>query len=572
MHFGIYDFLNLIGALGFFIFGMKVMSDGIQKAAGNRMRKILSSMTRNRFLGVFTGFLITALVQSSSATSVMTVSFVNAGLLTLIESAGVMMGANIGTTITAWLVSIFGFKVKIVAIALPIIAVGFPMLFAKRNNIRFWGEFMIGFALLFMGLDALKDTVPDLRNNPEVLAFLADYAHMGILSAILFVAVGTLLTVIIQSSSAAMALTITMCFQGWIPFEIAAPMVLGENIGTTITATIAAIVGNVYAKRSARIHTLFNVIGVMWMIFAYPLFLKAISYVMVNQMGMPSPFDSSESIPIALSYFHTTFNVINVLLLVWFVPTLVKIATRLVPSKGEQDEEYHLKYIGRGLMNAPGLELLEARQEVANFGDMIENMGKRLRKLTDKDKPNKQYKQIEKIYNMETTSDTMEQEISNYIIKVGEGLLTEKASLEIRSVFSIIHDLERIADIFSKIAKEYERKIELKVDFQKIQVEGINSIQEKVEQALSVMTKNLNNWGNSVEIERAKNIEREVNEIRTNLRRAHLVNLEKHKYDYTSGLIYYNIFIYFERSADHIINVSEALTGLNKSVSVTTEA
>jgi phosphate:Na+ symporter len=241
------------------------------------------------------------------------------------------------------------------------------------------------------------------------------------------------------------------------------------------------------------------------------------------------------------------------------VPSLVVIATKLVPSKGEQDEEFHLKYIGRGLMNTPGLELLEAKQEVANFGDMIENMGKRLRKLTDKDKPNKQYKQIEKIYNMESTSDTMEKEISNYIIKIGEGMLSEKSSVEIRNIFSIIHDLERIADIFSKIAKEYERKIELNVDFHKLQVEGINSIQEKVEEALTIMSRNLNNWGNGLEIETARIIEKDINDIRSQLRRNHLVNLEKHKYDYTSGLVYYNIFIYFERSADHIINVSEAL-------------
>jgi phosphate:Na+ symporter len=560
MQFGFYDFLNLFGALGFFIFGMKVMSDGIQKAAGSRMRQILSSMTKNRFLGVFTGFLITALVQSSSATTVMTVSFVNAGLLTLVESAGVMMGANIGTTVTAWLVSIFGFKVKIVSIALPIIAIGLPMLFAKRSNLKYWGEFLIGFALLFMGLDALKSTVPDLRNNPEVLAFLADYAHLGILSSILFVAVGTVLTVVIQSSSAAMALTITMCYQGWIPFEIAAPMVLGENIGTTITAELSSIVANVYAKRSARIHSLFNIIGVTWMLFAYPFYLKIINSAMVS-MGMASPFESSESIPIALSYFHTAFNLSNVLLLIWFVPWLVKLATKSVRSKGEQDEEFHLKYIGRGLMNTPGLELLEARQELGNFGDMIENMGKRLRKLMDKDKPNKQYKQIEKIYNMETTSDTMEKEISNYILKISEGRLTEKTSIEIRSIFSICHDLERIADIFAKIAKEYERKIELNVEFKKMQIDGINSIQEKVEEALSIMSQNLNNWGNDVEIEKAISIEKEINTVRSQLRRGHLQNLEKQKYDYTSGLIYYNIFIYFERSADHIINVSEALNG-----------
>jgi phosphate:Na+ symporter len=338
-------------------------------------------------------------------------------------------------------------------------------------------------------------------------------------------------------------------------------MVLGENIGTTITATIASVVGNVYAKRSARIHTLFNALGVLWMIFAYPFFLRGISYFMVEQMGLPSPFESSESIPIALSYFHTAFNITNVLIMIWFVPTLVNLATKLVPSKGEQDEEYHLKYIGRGLMNTPGLELLEARQELGNFGDMIENMGKRLRKLTDKDKPNKQLKQIEKIYNMETTSDTMEKEISNYILKISEGRLSEKLSVEVRSIFSITHDLERIADIFSKIAKEYERKIELKVDFHKLQIEGIYMIQEKVENALSLMSLNLNNWGNGLELDKATSLEKEINEIRSQLRKSHLLNLEKQKYDYTSGLIYYNIFIYFERAADHIINVSEAILG-----------
>lgn len=557
MKFGVYEILNLIGALGFFIFGMKVMSDGIQKAAGNRMRQILSAMTKNRVLGVFTGFLITALVQSSSATTVMTVSFVNAGLMTLVESAGVMMGANIGTTITAWLVSIFGFKVKIVAIALPIIAVGFPMLFAKRNNLRFWGEFLIGFALLFMGLDALKDAVPDLRNNPEVLAFLANYSDLGYLSTLIFIAAGTFLTIIIQSSSAAMALTITMCYQGWIPFEVAAPMVLGENIGTTITAELASIVGNVYAKRSARIHSLFNVIGVTWMSILYPFYLRAIDWVMTQQ-GLASPFTESESIPIALSYFHTAFNASNVIMLIWFVPWLVNLATKSVKVKSEADEEFHLKYLGKGFMQAQGLEILEVKKEVGNFGEIISTMGKRLRKLTDKDKASKQAKQIEKIYSLENITDNIEKEISNYVLKISEGQLTEKNSIEVRNIFSVIHDLERIADLFSKIAKEFDRKIEFKIEFTEVQNIGINMIQEKVESALDLMVKNINNWNSKATIKNAQELELEINQIRSKLRREHLENLEKKIYDYNSGLIYYSILIYFERAGDHIINVSEA--------------
>ena len=330
-----FDFLIIIGALGFFIYGMKVMSDGIQKVAGSKMRNILSSMTSNRFLGVTTGFLITALLQSSSATTVMTVSFVNAGLLSLVESIGVIMGANIGTTITAWLISILGFKIKISAIALPIIAVGFPLMFSKKSNIKAWAEVLIGFALLFMGLDELKHAVPDVKNNPEILNFLAGFADISFLSRLMFVGVGTILTIVVQSSTAAMALTLVLCSTGVIPFEVAAAMVLGENIGTTITAELASLVGNVHAKRSARIHSMFNVIGVIWMVIAFPFVIELIDKYMTIYMGMSplNPEDKSATVPLGLSIFHTTFNIFNVLLLVGFVPFMAKIATRLVKVK-----------------------------------------------------------------------------------------------------------------------------------------------------------------------------------------------------------------------------------------------
>jgi len=321
-----FDFLIIIGALGFFIYGMKVMSDGIQKVAGSKMRNILSSMTSNRFLGITTGFLITALLQSSSATTVMTVSFVNAGLLSLVESIGVIMGANIGTTITAWLISILGFKIKISTIALPIIAVGFPLMFSKKSNIKAWAEVLIGFALLFMGLDELKHAVPDLKQNPGFLSFLADYADKGYFSTIIFIGVGTILTLVVQSSSAAMALTLVMCFEGYIPFELAAAMVLGENIGTTITANLAALVANVHAKRAARAHFIFNVFGVIWMIIAFPFVIELIDQYMTIYMGMSplNPEDKSATVPLGLSIFHTTFNIFNVLLLVGFVPFMAK--------------------------------------------------------------------------------------------------------------------------------------------------------------------------------------------------------------------------------------------------------
>jgi len=300
MKFEVLEILNLIGALGFFIYGMKVMSEGIQKVAGSKMRSILSSMTSNRVKGVFTGFAITSLVQSSSATTVLVVSFVNAGLLSLTESIGVIMGANIGTTITAWLISIVGFKVKIATYALPIIALGFPLMFFNKEKLRSWGEVIVGFALLFLGLAYLKDSVPDLKSNPEILEVLSRYTDLGFLSTLIFVGIGTLVTLIVQSSSAAMALTLVMANNGWIPFELAAAMVLGENIGTTVTANLAALIANVHAKRAALAHFIFNIFGVIWIIILLNPALRFIDYYIVSSGGS-SPYSTATSIPIALS-------------------------------------------------------------------------------------------------------------------------------------------------------------------------------------------------------------------------------------------------------------------------------
>ena len=294
LSFGFSDGIQIFGSLAFFIYGMKLMSDGIQRAAGSQMRSILRTMTKNRYLGVVTGFLITALVQSSSATTVMTVSFVNAGLLTLVESAGVMMGANIGTTITGWIVSLLGFKLKLSAYSIPLFAVGVPMLFSNKGKLKYWGKFLIGFAILFLGLSYLKEAVPDLKNNPEVLTFLSNFTEWGFFSRVFFVLVGAVVTIIVQSSSAAMAITLTLCSQGILPFEVAAAMILGENIGTTITAELASLVGNTNAKRSARIHSMFNIIGVTWMVILLPLILPALSGFMQDYFNINDPFTSSE--------------------------------------------------------------------------------------------------------------------------------------------------------------------------------------------------------------------------------------------------------------------------------------
>ncbi|WP_347923085.1 Na/Pi cotransporter family protein [Pontimicrobium sp. SW4] len=335
MQYGFTDILQLIGALGVFLFGMKVMSDALLKLAGDKMRSILATMTSNRFLGITTGFLITSVIQSSSATTLMVVSFSNAGLLTLTESISVIMGANIGTTITAWLITLLGFKVSMSAIALPLVGFGFAFTFAKKDKTQNIGSFIIGFALIFIGLQFLKEAMPDIKNNPEILSFLARYTDLGYLSILIFLLIGTVLTVVIQSSSATMALTLIMTAEGWIPFEMAAAMVLGENIGTTITANLAAIVANYRAKQTARAHLIFNIIGVIWMLILFYPFLKLVSWMSI-QFGSESPYLSAAAIPVAISLFHTTFNVMNTFLLVWFVNPIAKVVERVVPKRVEE--------------------------------------------------------------------------------------------------------------------------------------------------------------------------------------------------------------------------------------------
>ena len=336
MQYGFTDVLQLLGALGVFLFGMKVMSDALLKLAGNRMRSILARMTSNRVLGITTGFLITSVIQSSSATTLMVVSFSNAGLLTLTEAISVIMGANIGTTITAWLITILGFKVSMSAIALPLVGFGFAFTFAKKDKTKHIGNFIIGFALIFIGLQFLKEAMPDIKNNPEILEFLSKYTDLGYLSILMFLLIGTILTVVIQSSSATMALTLIMTAQGWIPYEMAAAMVLGENVGTTITANLAAIVANYKAKQTARAHLIFNIIGVLWMLVLFYPFLKFVSW-LSTQFGSESPYLTAAAIPVAISLFHTTFNICNSFLLVWFVNPIAKIVMRLIPERAMQE-------------------------------------------------------------------------------------------------------------------------------------------------------------------------------------------------------------------------------------------
>ena len=498
MEFGFWDAMQILGALAFFVWGMKLMSDGIQRAAGSMLRNILRTMTKNRYLGVFTGFLITALVQSSSATTVMTVSFVNAGLLTLIESAGIMMGANIGTTVTGWIIAILGFKVKLSAYSIPLFAIGVPLMFVGKGKLKYWGEFLIGFAVLFLGLSELKGAVPDL--GPDSLAWIEGFAQYGILSRIGFVLLGALVTVIVQSSSAAMAITLTLVYAGWLPLEVAAAMVLGENIGTTITAEIASLVGNVESKRSARIHSMFNIIGVCWMVILLPWVIEWLT-TFVEQFS--SIFETNKKLKTEnlneadiintyiLAAFHTTFNILNVILMIGFVPWLVRAAERTVKSKGKKDEKSSLKFIDSAL-RTPELATVELQKETAHFGEVASKMSGFLRELINSSEEKTQAKMLKKLRKYEETTDRMELEITNYITKLSGSEITPKTSLRLRSILNICNDLERVGDIYYQISKNVEKKIEDKVYFTPEQRQGLNEMIDLIDRGFEIMNKNLN--------------------------------------------------------------------------------
>ncbi len=562
MEFGIYDAFNILGALAFFIFGMKMMSDGIQKAAGGGLKNILGTMTQNRYIGVFSGFLVTALVQSSSATTVMTVSFVNAGIIDLTQSAGVLLGANIGTTITAWLVTLLGFKIKISVLSLPLLAIAVPMLFATRRKVKFYGEFIVGFALLFWGLAELKGAVPDLKNNPEALSFLQAYAHGGFFSNILFVGVGTLLTIIVQSSSAAMALTITLSMNGIIPFEVAAAMVLGENIGTTITAWLASIPANVHAKRAARIHSLFNIIGVTWMLLliSFVIDLPAVvQWINVNVLGSSLNIMDADGRGMGISIFHTTFNLLNVLLMIWFIPWLVKTATKMVKSKGEIDEEFHLEHIGGGLLPSSELSLMEAKKEAQKFVEVAARMNGFVKTLINETDKKAFEKMLKKVRKYEDITDRIEEEMAIYLTKIGQGSLTEETSQKIRAMHKMISNLERVGDIYYGMSIVLENKKESKVWFTQGQRDNLNKYLDLLTKTFNELKENLDSEFGQVKLDKAVELERDNNKMQEDLHQTHIIDLEKGEYDFKSAMHYRDIFMACEKVGDHLINVSESM-------------
>jgi len=565
MNYTLFDFLQLIGALGIFIYGMKIFSDGLQKVAGSRLRSILKGMTTSRLRGIFTGFTATTITQSSSTTTVMVVSFVNAGLITFIESTGVIMGANIGTTVTAWMVSIFGFKMKITPIAVAMIGIFFPFMFFGKEKLKNLAETMIGFGILFIGLEFIKDAVPNIQENPEMFAFLDSFTEFGFASMLIFVVIGTLLTLLTQSSSAATAITLVMLFQGWITFPIAAAMVLGENIGTTVTANIAAIVGNVHAKRAARFHFIFNVFGVVWMLLLINPFLIGIDNVMhYFQPEIGSIFDDSQearaAATLGISLFHTTFNVLNVVLLIGFVPTIVKFVERFQKEKEDSDKAFRLKYISGGLMSSSELSIAQAFKEIELFGRLIEKMHISFTGLFFK-KQNKQEKFLKKIKKREQITDNIELEVAEYLTKISSSNLTETSTRKIRLMHSMINDLERIGDIYFQMSKTFELMENEEIKLPQEAVDEVANMLDLVREAIKIMRNNMEDFGDEIDLNPAIEIEQEINRKRDMMKDAHYKRLEDGVYNSKAGVTYLDYLTRLEKIGDHIFNVNEALAG-----------
>ncbi|MCL1821362.1 MAG: Na/Pi cotransporter family protein [Prolixibacteraceae bacterium] len=557
MNYTLFDFLKLVGSLGMFLYGMKIMSEALQRVSGAKLRSILSAMTANRYLGALTGFLVTAVIQSSSATTVMVVSFVNAGLITLSESIGVIMGANIGTTVTGWIISVLGFKFSISQFVLPLIGLGLPLVFSKNTQRRSIGEIMIGFTLLFLGLDYLKNSMPDIDSNPEILIFLERYTGNGFRSVLLFLGVGTILTFLVQSSSATMALTFVMVNQGWISFELAAAMVLGENIGTTITANIAASVGNLSARRAAFVHSFFNILGAIWMLCVFRYFTQGIGFLTEHITGQ-SPFDTPQVVPIALSLFHTSFNLINTFIFIWFVPQLHSLVMKILPQK-QEEEEFRLQYITTGLMSTPELSLLQARREAQFFAKHTIKMFGFVEKLFDEKSDKKFSKLFARIQKYENISDDVEVEIANYLSEIAQGKLSDFGRRRMRSLLELVSDLESIGDSNYNLARNINRMYDNKIALPDEVINKLKLMFNMVRDALDIMHENLGKDEKLVTMTKASDKENEINNYRNQLKAEHLEYIRTGFYSYEAGIIFNDLFSECEKLADYIINVTEAL-------------
>ncbi len=581
MDYGIFELLKLIGSLGVFLYGMKLMSESLQKLAGNKMRQILTAMTSNRVTGVLTGIFITALIQSSSATTVMVVSFVNAGLLDLVGSIGVILGANVGTTVTSWLVAVLGLgKFSMSDLALPIIGCTLPLLFSKKRSRKNWGEMFVGFGLLFLALRFLQESMPtNLHDYPGVGDFIQKISFLGFRSWMIFLLIGAVLTTIFQSSSATVALTLVICSKGWIGYEDAAAMIMGENIGTTITANLAAAVANVQAKRAALAHFIINVFGVIWLFAIFTPFLHMIGDLCVTlHIARYNPIYSDPALlretfspearagvtasinaamPLVLSLFNTLAKGINVTILIWFTQLLAKIVSRIIPPKAGEDT-FKLKHIKIGLLSTPDASLFQAKQEISLYGQNTLEMYHKM--VQGFDMPRGEYeKMFEQLQQMEDESDVVEVEIADYLTKVSESKLSTENSQRVRAMFKIVSEIESVADSILNVAKAINRRNEQNIPFPEALSNKLKHMFTLIDDSIVTMCSNLNTEYTQVNSQKAYSLEQAINDYRTILKQEHLIAVEEKRYDYSMGIIYADMFSECEKIGDYTINVTQSI-------------
>jgi len=583
MDYSLVDFLALLGAVCLFLYGMKIMSEGLQKTAGNRLRSILAWMTKNRLMGVITGVVITALIQSSSASVSMVVSFVNAGLMPLEQSMAVSFGAALGTTFTDWIVAIFGFKVKMTVLLLPLLAFAVPMIFMKNNRYKNIGELIIGFVFLFMGLDAISANVPDLSKSPEIFASLQQYTSMGWLSILIFTLVGCLVTMVIQSSAATFAIVLVMATKGWISFEIACAMVLGASVGTAITPILASLGGNAEAKKAALGHVLFNAFGAVWVLAVFIPFVAMVTWVVKDLLhtGDPNALYSNlkqgltldaatmaqqqVAMSIGMSMFHTIYKLCNLLIMIWFTKIYVKIVNALIKTKKNREEEFQLKYISGGLLSASELNITQAQREIVVFAERVERMLGMVKTLVHTKTGTVEFnKLLSRIEKYEDISDRMEYEIGSYLNKVLDGRLSSEAKLRVSTLLSIDSEIESIADSCNNIAKTLVRKEEADAHFNDYNYQNIDVMLKLVSEAMSNMLAVLCDLDNvtSEDLMRGYNKEREINNFRNQCRTENIENINQKKYPYKAGIFYMDIVCEAEKLGDFIVNVIDGAEDL----------
>lgn len=586
MNYTVLDFLCLLASVCLFLYGMKVMSEGLQKVAGDRLRNILGIMTRNRVTGVLTGIAITALIQSSSASTVMVVSFVNAGLMTLEQAMAVIFGANVGTTVTTWIISAFSFEVSISDYSLVLLAVGVPMLFMKKSTYKSLGEFLIGFSLLFMGLDMISEYVPNLQENPQMLEFVTNWTSMGAWSVLIFFVLGIVMTMIAQSSAATFAITLIMCSQGWISFTLGCAIILGGNIGTTITPILASLSGNVAAKRTAMGHLLFNVLGSLIVLCIFNPFMDQVAEITKLCTGT-NPLDISAAqeagmrgttllnekggytavaqscVAFGLAMFPTVFNACNLLIMIWFTKLYVKIVCWLVPSHhNEDEEEFALKYIGGGLMSASELNILQAQKEIQLYGRRVERMLNMSRQMIHLDIKADEYSHLfSRIQKYEQISDRMEIEIGTYLNRIAEGRLSPEGKMRISGMLRIVSEIESIADGCYNVAKTLDRKNQNHVEFNDKVMHEIDNMYEMVGETMNNMLSLLDEMERpeSSRIVEAYNKEREINNLRNKLRDGNIFNINNKEYGYQEGIFFMDLIGEAEKLADYMLNVVEGV-------------